>query len=412
MTNRLSRTDFVNSLENTRIDVNDAQGDLKAQLQRADLDGSGDVAGAAEAQRLFTELDRFDNDGSASSIRTHNGTAPTKAGVLADQARQIAKPNLRRGLSRADQSAALSGKQVALDALPDDVRAQVRGADKNGDGRIAGHGERAEAWRRVDALDNDGDPGSVVATDGDGNETAAGRAARALRESATPDPDAAALNESVVSWRPDARAMERARTSGLGQTALTEVPRHAETYRQAAEMTGVPPQLIAAIHGNESQFGTYRSSTRGPESGYGLDDRFVSTRWANGKLAEHGLGPWERGQDTANGRLQSAVVAAEHLKRVAGYAGIEVGPNMSESDIAGAATAYTTGIRAAQRASERGTSWMFNPSDVNPHPLHPGGTSRTSRGTVRVDAERKEGLLRWDTLLPLIEEAMQPAGVS
>ncbi len=409
---RLSSTDFVAGLSNKRIDVNEAQGDLRAQLQKADLDSSGDVAGTQEAQRLFREIDNFDDNGDVGSIRTHDGTAPTKAGVLADQARQLAKPDLRRGLSQQDQSAALRGKAVPLDALPEDVRAQIRGADRNSDGRIAGYAEGAQAWNRVDALDDNGDAASIQSVDAEGNETAAGRAARTMREAAVDDPNAGQLEESLVSWTPNAAGMETARASGIGQRAASEVPQHAETYRQAAEMTGVPPQLIAAIHGNESNFGTYSPSTDGPESGFGLDDRWVTTRWGNEQLAKHGLGTWERGQDTANGRLQAAVIAAEHLKRTAGYAGIEVGPGMSQNDLAGAITAYTTGIDAGEAAQRRGTSWMFDPSDANPHPLHPGGTSRTSSGTVRVNPSRKEGLLRWDTMLPLIEEAMQQPAVS
>lgn len=403
---RLTRNDFVQSLENKRINVQDAQGDLRTRLERADLDRSGDVAGANETQRLFQEIDKLDNNGDAGSIRTHNGTAPTQAGVLADQARQLAKPDLRRGLSRDDQVSAMRGKQVTLSDLPADVRDQVSGADLNRDGRIAGGAEHAQAWNRVDALDNNGDANSIRAVDAEGNETAAGRAARVLQENAVDDPNAGQLGESVVSWTPNATAMDRARRSGLGQLAESEVPKHAETYQQASELTGVPAQLIAAIHGNESSFGTNPASTRGPESGFGLDDRWVSTSWGNEQLRRHGLGTWQRGQDTETGRLQSAVIAAEHLKRTAGYAGIEVGPNMSQNDIAGAITAYTTGIDAANAAERRGTSWMFNPSDANPHPLHPGGTSRTRRGTVRVAPSRKEGLLRWDTLLPLIEESM------
>lgn len=403
---RLTRTDFVQSMENKRIDVQDAQGDLRTRLERADLDRSGDVAGPQEMGRLFQEIDRLDNNGDANSIRTHNGTAPTQAGVLADQARQLAKPDLRRGLSRTEFESDLRGQQVSLSDLPEDVRSQVSGADLNKDGRIAGYAERAEAWRRVDALDRNGDANSIQAVDAEGTETAAGRAARTLKENAVEDPNAGQLGESVVSWTPNATAMERARRSDLGRAAETEVPKHAETYMRAGELTGVPPQLIAAIHGNESSFGTYRPSTHGPESGFGLDDRWVSTRWGNEQLAKYGLGTWERGKDTETSRLQSAVIAAEHLKRTAGYAGIEIGPNMTQNEIAGAITAYTTGIDAANAAERRATSWMFDPSDANPHPLHPGGTSRTSRGTVRVQPSRKEGLLRWDTLLPLVEDAL------
>ncbi len=205
----------------------------------------------------------------------------------------------------------------------------------------------------------------------------------------------------------NARGIEAARRTDLGQKVGTEMTKHLDAYKRASVLTGVPAELIAAIHGNESQFGAYHASSRGPESGFGLDPRFVSTSWGNDKLRQHGLGSWQRGQAGDRSVLQSAVIAAEHLKRQAGYAGVTIKPTMNQNELAGAVTGYVQGNRAGRNARNRGESWLFRPSDANPHPYHPGGTSVGRGGrTIRVAPSRKEGLLRWDTLLPLIQEKM------
>ncbi len=203
------------------------------------------------------------------------------------------------------------------------------------------------------------------------------------------------------------RGIATARNTELGKKVETEMTKHLETYKKASQLTGVPADLIAAIHANESQFGTYRPSTNGPEAGFGLDPRHVSTRWGNGKLKQYGLGTWQRGKTNETAVLQSAVIAGEHLKRQAGYAGVTIKPTMNQNELAGAVTGYVQGNRAGNRARTRGQSWLFRPTDPNPYPNHPGGTSIGRRGqTVRVAPSRKKGLLRWDTLLPLIKEKM------
>ncbi|MBU49601.1 MAG: hypothetical protein CL920_12975 [Deltaproteobacteria bacterium] len=210
---------------------------------------------------------------------------------------------------------------------------------------------------------------------------------------------------SQLTYTQNANAVKRAEETGLGKRVPEAMEKYGETYKKASALTGVPAELIAAVHANESQFGTYKASTNGPESGFGLDDRFVKTSWANEKLAEHGLGKWERGKPSENGVLQSAVVAAEHLKRNAAYAGVTLKPEMSQNELAAAVTSYVAGPGAGKKALRRGTSWLFKPSDSNPHPLHPGGTSRGPGGrTIRVKPSRKPGLLRWDALLPLIQK--------
>ncbi len=227
-------------------------------------------------------------------------------------------------------------------------------------------------------------------------------AAPAANDNTTADGTATSAN-----FTPNAAAVAAAEASAKGRSLAREVPKHAETYKRASALTGVPASFIGAIHAQESGSGTLRSSTHGPESGYGLDPRHVSTADGNAILQKHGLGTWERGTDTERSRLQSAVIAAEHFKRNAKTAGVTVGPNMSQRDIAVAATAYISGPNSSftRRAKETGESFMFKPSDSNPHPYHPGGTSVGSGGRIiRVPPGRKTGLLKWDAMLPLIDK--------
>ena len=163
--------------------------------------------------------------------------------------------------------------------------------------------------------------------------------------------------------------------------------------------------MVAAIHFNEGHMG----SGVGPESGFGLDPRYISTSRGNSILAKHNMGTWERGTGSELSKRQSAVIAAETLKGSAKAAGVEVGPNMSSKDMAVAIHAYGTGSgsKSTKKAQETGKGFMFDPSDSNPHPRHPGGTSIGKNGeTIKVGPGRKKGLLRWDVALPLIDEQL------
>lgn len=179
------------------------------------------------------------------------------------------------------------------------------------------------------------------------------------------------------------------------------------TGRHLAQTSG---GLDATTANSRSSHGG-ASTTPTPRRGLSaLDPRHVTTRRGNEILREHGLGAWERGTGTDRSRLQSAVIAGEHIKTFARDFGVEVSPDMSQRDLATLIAGYTTGTRAARRAGERGTTWMLDPSDQHPHPLHPGGTSVGRGGRrIRVQPSRKEGLLRWDTLLPLVEEQLRSA---
>jgi hypothetical protein len=423
MPNRISKSDFINQLQNNSISLHDIANDRRiparelAAAESADLNRDGKISGSAEATRLFTNLDRYDNDGSYNSMYLTNSTS-----AILGHARPLSapapsptpsrpspnpqpQPRPNANVSREEFVGELQGKRIRLldlqlSGIPNDVRAAVGRADINRDGEIRGDLEANTLFRNLDHFDRDGNANTMHRTD----------TINAILSAATNAPPSRVDTSTLgnLSYNINTNALDRARNTSLGQLTTTRVPELAEIYTSAARITGVPAELIAAIHGNESQFGTYRPSARGPESGFGLDPRFVSTSWGNQQLQLHGLGTWQRAQDNPTAILQSAVIAGEHLKRQAALGDITIKRDMNQAELAGTIMAYMQGGSAARQAVSRGHSWMLNPSDNNPHPLHPGGTSVGANGrTIRVAPSRKEGLLRWDVLIPLIRSQLE-----
>ena len=68
-------------------------------------------------------------------------------------------------------------------------------------------------------------------------------------------------------FTPNEQALAAAKETSLYGLIQDRTSRFADTYRKAAEATGVPATMIAAIHFNES----HQSQGTGPESGFGLD---------------------------------------------------------------------------------------------------------------------------------------------
>ena len=87
MPSRLTRSEFTQSLQDKKLDVSEAQADLKLaglEVAKADLNHDGKIAGADEAAALFLQVDRYDTNGDAASIAlTNSAGALTKAGALA-----------------------------------------------------------------------------------------------------------------------------------------------------------------------------------------------------------------------------------------------------------------------------------------------------------------------------------------
>lgn len=64
----VSRTEFLRTLGNSRLDVDDVQADARLRHvlpQKADVDGDGAIAGHTEIDALFTQIDSFGRDPSA-----------------------------------------------------------------------------------------------------------------------------------------------------------------------------------------------------------------------------------------------------------------------------------------------------------------------------------------------------------
>ncbi|MCB9640884.1 MAG: lytic murein transglycosylase [Myxococcales bacterium] len=421
MSNKINKSNFQEQFRNKELRLSDLQqssaltSSMKEAVKGADINHDGKISGTKEGERLFKAMDRFDRDGSQYSMTRTPAVEALLGAVQSPQAQptqpadpaQPAPPTTT--ITRAAFQAALEDKQIQLSdlqgnsAIPRDVQSAVRKADLNHDGKINNDREASELFKVMDRFDRDGNAQTMTRTT---VLDALLGAANPKPPPPTADPNRAVRGE--FGFQPNAKTLANARKTDMGQKIPEKMEQYRETYLKASALTGVPAEIIAALHANESNFGDYRASTHGPESGFGLDDRYVSTSWGNSKLEEYGLGRWERGTGSAKSVFQSAVIAAEHLKRNAAYADISIDGQMSAGDLAGAAMSYMQGTSAAEKAHDRGTSWMFKPDDNNPHPLHPGGTSRTRGGrTVRVQPSRKEGLLRWDTLLPLIKESLR-----
>lgn len=73
---RINRSEFIQQLEGKRVSLDKVNDDptltnsQKSRLRRADLNRDGFIEGAREAERLFTEMDHYDRNGSRGSIET------------------------------------------------------------------------------------------------------------------------------------------------------------------------------------------------------------------------------------------------------------------------------------------------------------------------------------------------------
>jgi hypothetical protein len=189
----------------------------------------------------------------------------------------------------------------------------------------------------------------------------------------------------AFAWNPSPLAMAQARSCRAGQAICERTPQFADIYKKASELTGVPAEMIAALHANESAQG----DCDGPEAGFGLDPRFVSAKERRDIVAEYGI--------PAGTMLSCAVVAGELLRRTADHAGVDLEKPVSAKDAALIIRRYA------------GTGAYFDLSAKSCHPYHPGGTSVTDAGTIKIAPGYKVGLLRWDVLLPLLHEQLSQA---
>lgn len=200
-------------------------------------------------------------------------------------------------------------------------------------------------------------------------------------------------------------ALLEGRATELYGVIMMRIEECAAYYLQAAYYSNIPAEIIFALHVNESTMGTNNKSVHGPESGFGLDPRWLSTEDGNKYLEKAGLdGPWERGTGTDNSILQSAVIAGLRLVDLGKWAGITLGETITSEQLAGLSAAYLSGPKKGKYAMEQGRSFMYDPVDPQPHPHHPGGTSKGPNGeTIQVAPSIKTGLMRWDVLIPMAQ---------
>ncbi|MCU0695387.1 MAG: peptidoglycan-binding protein [Myxococcaceae bacterium] len=123
MTNRLTRSDFTQSLERKTLDVGQAQRNPSLQgldVAKADLNRDGRIAGADEAAALFKAVDAFDRNGDAQSIAlTGTNGAPTRAAVMAAALQAKAVFQVTEGpVAAAPRDAALKNAFAAPGSLP------------------------------------------------------------------------------------------------------------------------------------------------------------------------------------------------------------------------------------------------------------------------------------------------------
>jgi hypothetical protein len=119
MVSKLTRTEFTTSIQDKKIDVNQARADPRlagVDVAKADLNADGKITGAAEATALFKEVDRYDRNGDAQSIAL-SGTdgAQTRAGVIATALQSRAVFDV---VDPPPKDAALKNAFSAADALP------------------------------------------------------------------------------------------------------------------------------------------------------------------------------------------------------------------------------------------------------------------------------------------------------
>lgn len=117
MVTKLTRGEFTQSLQDKKIDVNQAKADQQLaglDVAKADLNKDGKITGAAEAAALFREVDRFDRNGDSSSIALTSAGAATKAAVMASALKARAVFDVATPLA----DSALKTAFAAADSLP------------------------------------------------------------------------------------------------------------------------------------------------------------------------------------------------------------------------------------------------------------------------------------------------------
>ena len=157
MVSKLTRSDFTQSLQDTKIDVGQAAADQQlagVDVAKADLNHDGKISGAAEAAALFKEIDRYDRNGDAASI------ALTGADGAATRASQLAAALQARAVFEVAEPPALVLKDAALKTAFAAAGSVPLARDTNGDRAVAVQYALARLGVAVGTVDGKFGPGT------------------------------------------------------------------------------------------------------------------------------------------------------------------------------------------------------------------------------------------------------------
>ncbi len=79
---KLTRKEFLEKHANQNLDLKKVDPATRTAVAKADLNKDGKVAGAKELNALFSQVDRFDKDGSVATVALDDGGNKTAAGKL------------------------------------------------------------------------------------------------------------------------------------------------------------------------------------------------------------------------------------------------------------------------------------------------------------------------------------------
>jgi hypothetical protein len=202
-----------------------------------------------------------------------------------------------------------------------------------------------------------------------------------------------------------------------------------ELYQGASAINGVAWEIIGALHVNE---GGAAAAPYNDEGGFGIDpaswsDAKCNEVWRN-VLVSHpelrDLGEiFHRGGEHEPAYIfQSAIIAGQAIRALVAkvkanrndktLATVDLpdGPfelgDLVPGQIAAIIASYASGPGkpAASNGLLHGTNWCFDPTDPDYRMNHPGGTSSGNGPRTPITPGRKDNLVHWDVLLPMLQQ--------
>lgn len=257
---KISRSSFVERFSDKSLrvaELDNAATTSSVDAGRSDRNKDGLISGSAELQSLFRRLDHFDSDGSYNSMRLADDQGrPTRAGELLAAVDEMAREGLLPDtLSKDAFVGLLKDKMIPLGEPGQPSAADLRSADLNGDGILAGPTEAQRLFTNLDRSDRNGDANSVRRIDGESltpvgaqieallgrrvddvsgawNARPTGRLGQAYKGYQSALADGVQLNASKV---------------GVMTGAMNSVRRRWPLVQEVARRADLPPELVASI---------------------------------------------------------------------------------------------------------------------------------------------------------------------